>query len=168
VKQSKLSERGRPLPSPRLAGFSRQVGWFKLSTRAVWFTRHQFDQLLSFDRAKAPKKDPHADVFAMLEKMYWRVAASDFGRAGRSWRWTILTISRSHARPSHVIMAYRISFAVVPRNRKLAPRRCDNRAKVSCLCSPANSVAGFEASGLIPGHFVFRRDLSPQLVDVVS
>jgi hypothetical protein len=55
----------------------------------------------------------------------------------------------------HVIMAYRIGFAVVPRNRDLAPRRCDNLTKVSCGGSPANTVAGFEASGLIASHFVF-------------
>jgi hypothetical protein len=55
----------------------------------------------------------------------------------------------------HVIMAYRISFAVVPRNRNLAPRSCDNRTKVSCRggTAPANSVAGLEFSGLIASHF---------------
>jgi hypothetical protein len=52
-------------------------------------------------------------------------------------------------------MAYRISFAVVPRNRNLSPRSCDNRTKVSCRggTAPANSVAGLEFSGLIASHF---------------
>jgi hypothetical protein len=52
----------------------------------------------------------------------------------------------------HVIMAYRISFSVVPSNGDLTPRRSDNRTKVSCRRSPANTVAGLEASGLIASH----------------
>jgi hypothetical protein len=55
----------------------------------------------------------------------------------------------------HVIVAYRISFAIVPRNRNLAPRGCDNCTKVSCRggTAPANSVAGPECSRLIASHF---------------
>jgi hypothetical protein len=55
----------------------------------------------------------------------------------------------------HVIMAYQISFAVVPRNRNLAPRSCDNRTKVihGDAIAPANSVVGLEFSGLLASHF---------------
>jgi hypothetical protein len=41
----------------------------------------------------------------------------------------------------HVIVAHRTSFAVVPRNRNLAPRRRDHRTKVSCQGTPANTIA---------------------------
>jgi hypothetical protein len=56
---------------------------------------------------------------------------------------------------SHVIMAYRITFSIVPSNGDFTPRRSDNRTKVSCRSCPANTVAGFEDSGLIASHFVF-------------
>jgi hypothetical protein len=55
----------------------------------------------------------------------------------------------------HLIMAHRITFSIVPSNGDFTPRRSDNRTKVSCLRSPANTVAGFEASGLIASHFGF-------------
>jgi hypothetical protein len=68
----------------------------------------------------------------------------------------------------HVIMAYRITFSIVPSNGDFTPRRSDNRTMVSCRWSPANTVAGSKASGLIASHFVFRRDFSLQSVDAAS
>jgi hypothetical protein len=53
----------------------------------------------------------------------------------------------------HVIVRYGARFAVIPRNGHFTPRRCDNRAKVCGRCSPTDSVADFEQSGLFAGHF---------------
>jgi hypothetical protein len=54
----------------------------------------------------------------------------------------------------HIVMAYRISFSIVPSNGDFTPRRSDNRTKVICCgaIAPANSVAGLEDSGLIASH----------------
>jgi hypothetical protein len=42
----------------------------------------------------------------------------------------------------HIMMAYRISFSILPSDGDFTPRRCDNRTKIGCRGSPANAFAG--------------------------
>jgi hypothetical protein len=51
-----------------------KTGWMVhvIDEGGLVYAPSEFDQLLSFDRAKAPKKDPHADVIAVLENVLAR------------------------------------------------------------------------------------------------